>query len=1051
MRVIFDLQSLQTINNDNEIGRDALSLAKALLRHAGEHQLLFAVNQTLFDKHKVVPDFYSFFPDYSQFLIWQSLEKSTASEQNDAWRCEASVMIYEQFIQSHNPDLLHIPSYMEGYSDDAVTAIYNLFNLVPTVVNFHEPVSTPGVENQEWCQKKITELSKADRIITFSKAAKDNATCLLGDNADKVICFSKEEQKTSKRDWDDVAAALWKMYEQCLQNKVKVKHDLGGIKIKKPRIAYLSPLPPEKSGIADYSAEILPELSMYYDIDLVTNLDTISDPYLEGSFKKIKIDDFHKYADKYDRIIYHFGNSKFHVQLFHLLEKYPGIVVLHDFFIGGMFNYMTKLAPESHILYQQLFESHGYHVLSKSWNNIVYGVWNYPINRQIIEMSSGVIVHSRHAMELCKSWYGESVTNYVKRAILPRKVSNEVEREEARNRLGICDGTFLVCSFGYIGTTKLNDRLLAAWFSSDLLSSSKCLLVFVGEGNGRPYEVTLRKTIDADGKGNIKITGFVSSDVYNDYLAAADIGVQLRSKSRGETSISILDGMAHALPMLVNAHGAFAELPEGTVYKLQDKFSDRELREGLETLYKDNKYRSELGIKGLEYVKTKRSLALATQTYIECIEKFYHEHPVAQQCTLINNITKISNSIPTVLDIERLACVINENNVYMTKKQLFVDVSNLQEFDHKTGIQRVVRSVLQQLLANTPEGYRVEPVYRVRNHYRYARKFTCRFLGVPDEYLDDLPIELSQGDIFLGLDLDIGLSMSKEAQRFLIHHKQRGVKFIYVIYDILPSLKPDYFPTLTGARFQTWFQHVVTMSDGLACISRSVADEVDSWLNEHSLARPSLGYFHLGADIVSSKYSTGMSNDDTEVLNSLEGKTVLLMVGTVEPRKGYAKALSAMEQVWKCSSDVVLVIVGGIGWMVDPLVSRIRKHPELGHRLLWLENASDELLMKLYDVSSSLLMASEGEGFGLPLIEAAQHGLPIISRNLPVFCEVAGEHAYYFSNDEQEALAKSILDWLELYYAGEHPRSDGLMCQTWKQGAEQLLDIVINEQWYINA
>ena len=121
------------------------------------------------------------------------------------------------------------------------------------------------------------------------------------------------------------------------------------------------------------------------------------------------------------------------------------------------------------------------------------------------------------------------------------------------------------------------------------------------------------------------------------------------------------------------------------------------------------------------------------------------------------------------------------------------------------------------------------------------------------------------------------------------------------------------------------------------------------------------------------------------------------MVGTVEPRKGHAQTLAAFERLWADGVDVGLAIVGGEGWHTESLMGRLRTHSERGRRLIWLARASDEMLLRLYDSAVALIAASEGEGFGLPLVEAAQHGLPIIARDLPVFMEVAGEHAFYFS------------------------------------------------------
>ncbi|MCI4412194.1 MAG: glycosyltransferase, partial [Thiotrichales bacterium] len=100
----------------------------------------------------------------------------------------------------------------------------------------------------------------------------------------------------------------------------------------------------------------------------------------------------------------------------------------------------------------------------------------------------------------------------------------------------------------------------------------------------------------------------------------------------------------------------------------------------------------------------------------------------------------------------------------------------------------------------------------------------------------------------------------------------------------------------------------------------------------------------------------------------------------------------------------------------------------------------DEYLEKVYAISTCLIATSEGEGFGLPLIEAAQKKLPIIARDIPVFREVAGEFAYYFKNDnDASVLADTISDWLDLYKNNEHPKSDDMPWLTWKESAEQLL------------
>ncbi len=172
------------------------------------------------------------------------------------------------------------------------------------------------------------------------------------------------------------------------------------------------------------------------------------------------------------------------------------------------------------------------------------------------------------------------------------------------------------------------------------------------------------------------------------------------------------------------------------------------------------------------------------------------------------------------------------------------------------------------------------------------------------------------------------------------------------------------------------------------------------------------------------------------------------MVGTIEPRKGHAQVLSAFERLWAAGVDASLVVVGKEGWGVERLAARLRTHPERGKRLHLLPGVSDEVLLSLYESASVLLAASEGEGFGLPLIEAARHGMPIIARNIPVFHEVAGEHAFYFTGKAPEHLADAISTWLALRERGEAPSSNNMPWLTWAQSATQLMDVILGGRWY---
>jgi len=128
---------------------------------------------------------------------------------------------------------------------------------------------------------------------------------------------------------------------------------------------------------------------------------------------------------------------------------------------------------------------------------------------------------------------------------------------------------------------------------------------------------------------------------------------------------------------------------------------------------------------------------------------------------------------------------------------------------------------------------------------------------------------------------------------------------------------------------------------------------------------------------------------------------------------------------------------------MDSLADRLHHHSERGKRLFWLEGISDEYLEKIYDACTCLIAASEGEGFGLPLIEAAQHKLPIIARDIPVFREVAGKHAYYFSGLDPQSLAETVKNWLTINAGGNAPQSADMPWLTWEQNAQQLLAAIL--------
>jgi glycosyltransferase involved in cell wall biosynthesis len=414
--------------------------------------------------------------------------------------------------------------------------------------------------------------------------------------------------------------------------------------------------------------------------------------------------------------------------------------------------------------------------------------------------------------------------------------------------------------------------------------------------------------------------------------------------------------------------------------------------------------------------------------------------------SIVRHVALISSSLAYEdNDLVALSASIAETFCYRKghKCRLFVDVSSVIIKDDLTGIQRVVRAICNELISNLQE-VDIELVYTMPEDLDFfkAEVLNSKISRVGETR--DEWVEFCQGDILLFLDLHPSAAIShiKKIQ----YLRNKGVFVYHVVYDILPALKPEFFWPDLCTEFHEWLL-AISNSDGAICISRSVADELAEWLetNGPKRLRPfNIGWFHLGADVEKSMPSRGLPDEASQLLDQLAIRPSFLMVGTIEPRKGQAQTIAAFEQLWAEGVNANLVILGKMGWNVDELLEILRHNAELGERLFLLEGISDEYLEKIYAASTCLIAASEGEGFGLPLIEAAQHCLPIIARDIPVFQEVAGEHAYYFSGKEPADLAFAINEWLALYKSGQYPKSDNLPWLTWKQSTKMLLDLILN-------
>ncbi|MFJ2429113.1 glycosyltransferase family 4 protein [Pseudomonas sp. NPDC087804] len=271
--------------------------------------------------------------------------------------------------------------------------------------------------------------------------------------------------------------------------------------------------------------------------------------------------------------------------------------------------------------------------------------------------------------------------------------------------------------------------------------------------------------------------------------------------------------------------------------------------------------------------------------------------------------------------------------------------------------------------------------------------------------------------------------------------KRDGVGIISVIYDLIPLTHPQFCDAGLVKVFNDWFDWIARTADGYVAISTTIRDQVREEMlrriGAQQVEQRWFDYFHLGSELDLSDAGAEVDRALLQMFKTAE--PVFLMVSTIEPRKNHAYLLDAFERAWATGSTARLCIVGKIGWKCDALVERIRKHPELNRRLFMYNSLSDRSLEHAYSHATALVFPSYVEGFGLPLVEAMQRGLPAMASDIPVFREIGGDYMAYFDLDDPQSLTDLVTG---MEHSGKFPAALSLeqwRWLSWREASAQLV------------
>lgn len=394
------------------------------------------------------------------------------------------------------------------------------------------------------------------------------------------------------------------------------------------RLALFSPLNPVPSGISDYTEELLPLLASQFEITLVVDNFVPTNPAL-APFKKITSAELKARPSDFDLILYHMGNSPAHDEIYRTLLDCPGVVVMHDLVLHHLRAWQTieRGDPQAYVAaMDSAYGNAGRELAERE----VLGTANlnrfdFPLNTDVVRAARALIVHSEYAARSLQSLAPTTPLAVIPMSIAPQAM---IPGDAARERLGLPQGAFIVAAFGEVHPFKRVTVELEAFaeFHAHCLES---LFVLVGSESPN-YDVGgLIEELKLDNA--MRRAGFAAAEEYRDYIAAADLCLNLRYPSAGETSASLLRLFAAGKPVIVTRTAAYAELPDDVCAKLEpDAFEQTLLVEYLDYFAGRPQAGAALGANAREYVMRHHTPEQAAAAYADFLRTVAEGHAVSK-------------------------------------------------------------------------------------------------------------------------------------------------------------------------------------------------------------------------------------------------------------------------------------------------------------------------------------------------------------------------------------------------------------------------------------
>ena len=345
----------------------------------------------------------------------------------------------------------------------------------------------------------------------------------------------------------------------------EVKHHLAEKKPRLGKIAWLSPLPPQRSGIANYSYWLVKALKSHFDIDLYYDKQPpITE--LQDEFEVYPIAAFADRHESYDETIYHLGNnSDFHKGIYELAWRFPGTVVLHDYNLSGFMH--EALYRQNHELYRQALPNghgeDGRYGLQSLIHRLFPDSSQLPMSQAIVSRSKKVIVHHRWVRnQFADNDHIEVIPHFAKLNCQPDKAGIG----NFKHKFAIRDDHFVLTCLGFVNPNKLPGLQIDV-VNRLLDDGYPVQLIFAGEPSPEVKDLVARVQ-SSKYHEKIIFTGYLNEKDYFNSIFASDIIINLRNPSMGEASGTLMHALAAAKPTIVSDTNQYREFPDKVCWKL---------------------------------------------------------------------------------------------------------------------------------------------------------------------------------------------------------------------------------------------------------------------------------------------------------------------------------------------------------------------------------------------------------------------------------------------------------------------------------------------------